>query len=259
MRNLKNIVKVEPSSPKDVSYLYVVSDSSFQTLENGYKVLAKELNTLLKQMQPETFDCLWIQQHASDLYGYISENIRNMDGSVDWDSITVILDKKFQKRWHRPKVKNILPYENKGELDAIMNKFQNKLYTLLNPLDEQDKNIRDLIFINLVRIAQKGNMLAKQQIVDWLTFVITEWIESRKEIAKWKGFTGDLEKLIEGCIRCYRYTGTFIGYVYKTLQYAGRGLHPLYVCSLNDRVGKGTKTRIDYVIQQEEDAYDSIR
>ncbi len=116
-----------------------------------------------------------------------------------------------------------------------------------------------MIFINLVRIAQKGNILAQQQIVDWLTFVITEWIENKSEIAKWKGFTDDLEKIIKGCIRCYHYTGTFIGYVYKTLQYAARGLHPLYVCSLNDRVGKGTKTRIDYIVQEEDDSFDSIQ
>jgi len=75
---------------------------------------------------------------------------------------------------------------------------------------------------------QKGNILVRQQIIDWLTFVIDEWIDNSRHIAKWKGYSDDIEKRIQGCIRCYRYTGTFIGYVFKTFLYSARGLRPTY-------------------------------
>jgi hypothetical protein len=259
MENLKNIIKLKPNISKEPSHLYIASKRTpliFHTTGHEFQVVAQALNTLLKQEQPKTFDCLWVEQHAGDLYKYISENIRTEVGAIDWDLITATLDKKFQKRWHGQKEKRGIPYENKKELDSILDKYRDKLYTLLTPMDEYDKVIRDRIFINLVRIAQKGNTLAQQQIIDWLTFIITEWSENSSHVAKWKGYTDDIEKRIQGCIRCYRYTGTFVGYVYKTLVYAARWLRPLYVCSLNDKVGKGTKTRIDYVIQKEDDPFD---
>ena len=116
------------------------------------------------------------------------------------------------------------------------------------PMDEKDREIRDQIFISLVRIAQKGNVLAQQYIIEWITFIVNEWIEKLWFIAKWKGYTDDIEKMIRACIRCYRYTGTFVGYVFKTFQYSARGLKPLHAYSFNDRVRNGNKTRIDYFI-----------
>lgn len=210
------------------------------------------LNTVLKQKQPKTFDPLWIEYHVEDLYKYLSRYVKTETGTVDWDSITVTLDRRFQKRWYwyRPKkTLKAVAYENKEELDLILIKYSSKLYTLLVPIDKQDEKIRDQIFIRLVRIAQNGNVLAQKQIMEWLTIIVNEWIENSSTIAKWKGYSDDIELRIQGCIRCYRYTGTFIGYVYKTFEYSARGLRPLYKYSLNDPVGKGTKTRIDYVIQ----------
>ena len=254
MRNLKNI-ELKPDTVKEHSHLYIVSDKT-SLIRHDFQAVTQALNALLKQKQPKTFDHLWIEQQAGDLYKNISKNIRTEVGTIDWDSITTNLDKKFQKRWHGQKEKNGIPYENKKELDIILDKYRDKLYTLLTPLDEYDKKIQDQIFISLVRIAQKGNTLAQQQIMGWLTFIIDEWVENSWRIAKWKGYTDDIKKKIQDCIRCYRYTGTFVGYVYKTFVYAARGLRPLYVYSLNDKVGKGTKTRIDYIIQKEEDSYD---
>jgi hypothetical protein len=257
MENLRNI-ELQPDTSKEHSHLYLISNRASKG-QDKFQAVAQTLNALLKQKQPKTFDHLWIEQHAGDLYKNISGNILTAIDTIDWDSITTNLDKKFQKRWHGQKEKKGIPYENKKELDIILDKYRDKLYTLLAPLDEHDKKIQDQIFISLVRIAQKGNTLAQQQIVDWLTFIIAEWVENSWRIAKWKGYTDDIEKKIQGCIRCYRYTGTFVGYVYKTLVYAARGLRPLYVYSLNDKVGKGTKTRIDYIIQKEDDSSDSAQ
>lgn len=222
--------------------------------EYDFYKATETLNTVLKQKQPTAFDPLWIEHHVEDLYKYLSRYVQTETGAVDWDSVTITLDRRFQKRWYwyRPKkTLAAIAYENKEELDSILIKYQDKLYTLFVPLDEQDEKIRDQIFIRLVRIAQNGNVLAQKQIIEWLTIIITEWIEKLTDIAKWKGYPDDIIKRIQGCIRCYRYTGTFMGYVYRTFQYSARGLCSTY--SLNDRVGKGTKTRIEYVIQKDDD------
>ena len=44
-----------------------------------------------------------------------------------------------------------------------------------------------------------------------------------------------IQKRIEGCIRCYRFTG----YLFKTLAYAGRGLRPMAAYSRDDSLYSG--------------------
>jgi len=87
--------------------------------------------------------------------------------------------------------------------------------------------MQDIISVALVRIAQKGNIIAKEEIIKLVRFTIDEWIKSRPTLSSWEGYESLLENRIEGCIRCYRYSGTFIGYLFKTLEYAGKGLRSM--------------------------------
>ena len=200
-----------------------------------YKKIQK-LNTLLRKKKPKTFNPSWIKIHAGTLYKYLCKNVQAETGDVDWDLVTVSLDRTFQKRWRRYETKAIpIPYENKKELNLIIAKYQNKLYTLMAPMDKQDKEIQDLIMIRLVRTAQKGNLLAKQQVMECMTFIIYEWSENSRYIARWKGYPDRIEKNIEACIRNYRYSGTFINYVFRTFQYSARRLRPTY--SFDEKFG----------------------
>ena len=104
-------------------------------------------------------------------------------------------------------------------------------------------DIRDSISIALVRLAQKGNIIAKREIIKLVRFTIDEWIELSPKISRWKGYEYLIEKRIEGCIRCYRYSGSFIGYLFKTLEYAGRGLKPIIAYSLDDPIMRKMKIR----------------
>jgi hypothetical protein len=217
-----------------------------------FKKASEALNTVLKLKRPKSFDPLWIEQQNESLYKYLSGHVRTETGMVDWDAVTIALERRFQKRWYwynKRKAITIAPYENKEELDIILDKYQTKSYTVFVQENEDDLKIRDKILISLVRVSQKGNVLAQQKLIDWLTFIITEWIENSKHIAKFKGYPDGIKENIQQCIRCYRYTGTFIGYLYKTFLYSARGLRS--TCSLNDPIGKGNKTRVDYVIQED--------
>lgn len=221
---------------------------------NNFLKATQELNALLRKKKPKTFNPEWIQQHSNSTYKYLCKNIRTGSGDVDWDLVTVALERTFQKRWKRyeKKIKPV-PYENKEELDNILTKYQNKLYTLTVPLGKADEQIQDHIMIRLVRAAQKGNTLAKEQVIEYVTLIIYEWIESSKYMVKWKGYTYDIENKIQGCIRNYRYSGSFMRYLFKTFQYAARGLRP--TLSLDDRFHDGKRRRIDYVIQEEDYSY----
>jgi len=63
------------------------------------------------------------------------------------------------------KKESVEQYEKERELNIILEKYSNKLYTFLWQSTKEDKMVCDWISIRLVRIAQKGNVLAKQKIV----------------------------------------------------------------------------------------------
>ena len=143
-------------------------------------------------------------------------------------------------------------YENQIEVDRIIHKHKDHLYTFMTSIDEKDRLIRNRIIIAFVRIAQKGNVLAEREIIIWVTYVVDDWVERYWQIRRWNGYTDEIEDKIRGCIRRYRYTGSFLGYLFKTLEYSARGIAPLQKYSLDDPVFDGDETRVNYVIHDQQ-------
>jgi len=194
----------------------------------------KTINKLLIKKQPHTFNSSWIREYVPHIYRYFQKNVRREIGGIDWDRVTRALDRKFRRRWITSRRNGTKRYRSKAEVKIILRKYDGKLYTFLTPADKDDKSIRDIISVALVRIAQEGNVIAKQEIIKLVRFTIDEWIERCPQIYRWKGYEYLIQKRIEGCIRCYRYSGSFMGYLFKTLEYAGRGLRPITEYSLDD-------------------------
>lgn len=208
----------------------------------------KTINKLLKTIKPRTFCSSWIRQHAPNVYRFFQKNVRSEIGGIDWDRITRALDRKLQRRWQtsdrgrRPEC-----FKDKRAVEIILRKYQDKLYTFLSPTNANDKQVRDIISIALVRMAQQGNLAAKHEIIKLVRFTIDEWIEQHPKISCWQGLDDMIQARIEVCIRRYRYSGSFIGYLFKTLEYAGRGLRPLVAYSLDDHLYSGEKRKGDKV------------
>ncbi len=203
----------------------------------------KAINNLLIERRPNTFNSSWVRRHAPGIYRFIQKNIRIETGGIDWDRVTRALDPRFSRQWAAPHRKRIKPYRSKSEVRIVLRKYHDKLYAFITPADKKDKYIRDLISIALVRIAQKGNVTAKQEVIKLLRLTIDAWIENCPKISCWKGYEQLIEKSIEGCIRRYRYSGSFIGYLFKTLEYEGRGLRPIIAYSLDAPIRSGDKRR----------------
>ena len=102
----------------------------------------------------------------------------------------------------------------------------------------------------LVRVAQKGNVLAEQELVEWVQYITNDWSDTYSQIWKWRGRSNEVIEKIKACIRCYKYTGSFLGYLFKTLEYSARGLP--YEISLDDPVGDSGSTKIDFVFVNED-------
>lgn len=188
----------------------------------------KIINELLIEKRPDTFNSAWIQKHAPHVYRFIQKNVRADVGGIDWDRVTRALDRKFQRKWMVPSRIRNASYRKQAEVGIVLQRHHAKLYAFIAPTNKNDEHMRDIISISLVRIAQKGNVIAKEEIINLLWFTVYDWIEHCPTLSSWEGYESLIQKRIEACIRCYRYSGTFIGYLFKTLEYAGRGLTTTY-------------------------------
>ncbi len=207
----------------------------------------KILNSKLRKEQPQRFGSTWIYRGAPKVYRYVWANVRTELGDIDWDKVVSKLDSPFQRRWYYRRSKRVKTYRNIREVRTVLNRYQDKLYVFIAPADESDKYLRDTISIALVRVAQKGNLRAQQELITMLRYIVDQWIEYCPKLWRWKGYAADIEDKLKGCIRCYRFTGSFVGYMFKTFEYAGRGLRSSY--SLDEFIGNTDKRRIDNVVQ----------
>ncbi len=208
------------------------------------------LNQLLSQDSPETFNSTWILKRAPGCYSFIRKYIRSEVGGIDWDTITYALEPKFQRRWTPQQKRKAKPYRDSREIGVILNKYKNKLYVFIAPADTTDLQVRDKIAVALVRVAQAGNISAKAEVVGLVRHTIDGWLDNYSYLSRWRGREDEIHKQLEGCIRRYRYSGSFLRYVLRTLEYAARGIRSLYACSLDDPIAADARKRkIESVIR----------
>lgn len=215
------------------------------TLNNYIKIL----NDVLHEKNPSEFSSSWILQNTPRVYRYINKNIRTENNDIDWDHVTSLLDRSFCKRWRRYRQKSIQVYENQSEVDIILLKYKDRLYTFIAYANEDDKKMQSRMIISLVRLSQKGNLCAEQEAVKWITYITDDWIDRYPQMYRWRGYADEVDGHIRGCLRRYRYTGSFLGYLFKTLEYSVRGKPPLV--SMNDNIF-GDKTREEYAKVEED-------
>ncbi len=212
------------------------------------------LNKLLVKKSPLSFNSSWILKYAPHCYRFIWRNVRAETGGIDWDTVTYALEWKYQRRWAPGRSRqNPIPYENIVEVDAVTSKYRNKLYVFIAPQDLTDRRTRDIISITLVRLAQRGNLSAKNEVIKLVTYTISDWLEKYYFLNRWQGYEEEAQRQLEGCIRRYRYTGSFLNYVFRTLEFAGRGIRPFYAYSLDEPVSWDTeKKKVENVVQDPE-------
>lgn len=212
-----------------------------------FETAIKIINQLLEEKRPTKFSSSWIYDHAPTVYHFIRRNFRTETGDIDWDIVTLSLDRSYLKRWVRYKKKSQKRYEDQDEVNLIITKYKDTYYTLIAPQNEDERRMRDRIAIALVRMSQRGNILAEHELTKWMKYVIEDWVEKYYPLFKWKGYMNETEEKIRVCIKNYKYTGSFTGYLFRTLQYSARGMQSREPWSLDDTVGDDGARKIDFV------------
>jgi hypothetical protein len=207
--------------------------------------VVETLNKLLARTQPDVVNSSWIREHAPRCYRFIRQNLRRQFGGIDWDRLTYALDWKYQRRWRPVRTRMYrLQYEDYAEVETISKKYHDKMYVFIAPSGEHDRRTRDIIAISFVRLAQKGNALARRELTGLIKFTIDHWIERYSSLSRWRGHEDEIQDQLEACIRRYRYTGSFVNYFFRTLECAGRGIHPARLLSVDHWSKLGDLSRI---------------
>lgn len=207
----------------------------------------KILGRTLKEKNPPEFSSAWIMQNAPSAYRFIYKNVRSEIG-LDWDKVTINLNRRYQRRWTRYRRKPRRTYEDPNEFERVLGKYRDKLYIFIATSNEKEKRLRHRITISLVRVAQKGNVLAMKELVDLLRYMVDEWIDRYFFLRRWRGAESEIDGKIEGCIHRYRYTGNFFGYLFKTMEYSANALRPFH--SLDNYL-PGTEMRLSEIVGQD--------
>ncbi len=200
----------------------------------NFESAVNTMNNLLAKNQPQSFNRAWVRINAPCVYRFVQREIRVESGGIDWDRMTRALHPRYQRQWTGFFRKKAKPYRDQAEVDTVLQQYGNKLYTFISSQGKEDEHIRDIISIVLVRIAQKGNISAKQEIIKLLSSTVDNWIERNPKLSGWRGYDQLIQTRLDCCIRRYRYSGSFMRYVFKTFEYAARGLKPLIAYSLDD-------------------------
>jgi len=225
-----------------------------QLFENDeFRRMVQTLNELLSKQDPDTFSSAWIQRNAPRCYRFIGKNVRNVFGDIDWDRVTCALEWRFQRRWmpKRSRRANAL-YRDRAEVMLALKEHRAKLYVFLAQNDPADRRIREIISVTLVRLAQYGNISATHEIMRLIGYTIEDWIERHHFLSRWREYDMEMRMNLERCIRRYRYSGSFLNYVFRTLEYAARGMKPLQARSLDEPIFDGALSRIETIGQDPE-------
>ena len=218
-----------------------------------FNQVIKNLDRSLTKKQPLFFNHSWVKNRVRQSYNFIIKNIKTESGDADWDKVVRCLHHDHQKLWLKgfKRKKKVELYENGAEVNAILAKYKNKLYTFLAQADKDDKRFCDEISVRLVRTAQKGNVLAKQKATAFIKQLVEYWINDGN-FQHWRGYDDLIEKNINRCIRRYRYSGSFIVYLSRTLEYAGRALRSLEAFSLDEYSPITERRKSDNLVYDQE-------
>jgi hypothetical protein len=154
----------------------------------------------------------------------ISKHIRTPDQkNIDWHTVIKELDPAWQDRWHPRRVDmmtGVEEYEDITEVDAILNKYREQLYLFFSTQGKKDRDMRDTICHELIRVAQKGNVDAKDTIITYATFTMDDWIDRIPRLACFRTLPEVSNNRLKKCIRGYQFWKNgpaFFGYLYASL------------------------------------------
>ena len=184
------------------------------------------LTQALDKSNPVRFNRYWVSLHEPKVYKFFTRNIKTELGKSDWNRVISKLDPTLQVRWHDERIVNLLPYSDPQVVERLIIKYGGRHYVSFMYIngEEEDNDVRNRISVTLVRLAQRGNVAAEEELM-----ITGDWIYRDPQLWQWQRYPELLRGKCKYCIYHYRYTGTFLGYLYTKLKYSALSLELTYL------------------------------
>lgn len=173
----------------------------------------------LEKSQPAHFGPSWIKKNCRLVYNHVIEHYRTASeegkDEVDWQTFLQDLGGGWQERFGRAKkmsLEELVPkeqYENPDEIKQVEDRFEGSYYMasiMANPENLPQKATQNEIFERLIDLAQAGNKLAEQRILEHIQDLTAEWSENtRDEVRTRLQFidSEELTRMYKECIYLY--------------------------------------------------------
>lgn len=194
----------------------------------GLEKVSMKIARLVEKHKPTTINEKWIRKHSKKSIEFIRKN------NLDWDTVTKYFDRSLQRKWNRKvKIKNHTEYFNEFEVETLLKSHKKFLYTFIIYRNLEEFNHCDRMCILLTRLAQNGNICAREKLQNSLEEIIYKWIETDPAISRWREHENSISIVLSRCVRKYRYSGSFLGYFKRSLQLQALAFPRLEGISLN--------------------------
>ncbi len=239
LRNIRNTTgidwkKILNTLPEELQDKWRVRSKNIN--KSTFNQAMIDLKEIIKQKNPKIITSGFIGRENSKLLSYFTKNIKDDNGEVDWRIVINRLDAESKKICRFPKkleqYKPTNEYINEEEVDLIINNHKDKLYTFFEILNPEDFQHRDKICLDFLRLVQKGNVLAKEKILDYLEILVTQWVENEEKLKIFIAHGDLLRERIQKCIYYYNSEdgSSFFKYLHTSLMLEGKGLQiPKYI------------------------------
>jgi len=220
--------------------------------------IAAGLGALLEAEDPAVFNPNWVYRHSGSVAKQVSSVFKS-----DWAEVLSYLDEKWRERFtHKRFPREIKFYQGKKEFGALVRKHKSNLYPLYSTLDREDRCLRDAVVLDFIAVAQKGNRLALDFLLDCLTMTV----QADEQFNLWLGFEDLRLAKIKSCIFLFdiRKSPHFFAYLAKSLCMASLPFRGTEKFSLNGKIKDSQKELSEFLLtenqkQETEEFIQSIR
>lgn len=187
-----------------------------------FDTAVEDLKAGLASKRIRSFSAVYIKKNFSALYDFFTKRVKTPEGYVDWKLIISCLDKDLREKFVYPKkLAYHTParlYKNPKELHQAINGRKIKLYTFFSRQDKEDREIRDELCREIIKLAQKGNVSAFEIIFEYLEEITAYWIGAINDFKCLVHCRREVSQLIEKCIFRYQHgEASFMSYLFKTM------------------------------------------
>ena len=253
--------KIIRSLPEDYQKRWKKNKKIKENKESDFSRAMKYLKKIIKDKNPEAITSGFIGREDPNLLLYFRNNLKGGNDEINWGVVSENLGYDLRKKCHFPKrIENYTPkneYFNESEVNEIINSFRNKLYSIFETINKDDYEYRNKIYLAFIKLAQKGNVLAKEKLSDYLEILVTQWVENDEKLKTFIGHSDRLRERIEKCIYFYNTEeseATFLTYLHTSLSLEAKGIpRPKYII-LNEQY-KNSKETIESRMKFEDEEY----